>query len=293
MHQGVIFPVLSFALFLPAFCLPAQSTDAALQARNVLAKRTNPDTGDDLPDSDDHPNHLDQVETAFNDALELASYVLDNIDKDTTIFPNYFDEGDRAGVKNVYAAILGTTSIPENPTTGNDLLGNLLVQTTDTDGLCTDQELAYSNDEDPENPFIVLCPNAFKKKAVTSLNGAENPADNPDDAKHYILCDDLKINGHVSYLMNSLGSTLLHEYTHYDGLVESIFGAPIIDQDNGYGPVNVYNNLDKGLSPFNADSYMYYALHTLWNELCSFEFDPPRAGTDDADPDCGNTVCRN
>ena len=293
MHKGVVFPVLSFTLFLPAFCLPAQSTDAALQARNVLAKRTNPDTGDDLPDTDDHPNQLDQVETAFNDALELASYVLSNIDGDTTIFPNYFDEGDRAGVKNVFTAIMGTTSIPENPTTGNDLLGNLLVQTTDTDGLCTDQELAYSNDEDPQNPFIVLCPNAFKKKAVTALNGAENPADNPDDAKHYISCDDLKINGHVSYLMNSLGSTLLHEYTHYDGLVESIFGAPIIDQDNGYGPVNVYNNLDKGLSPFNADSYMYYSLHILWNELCEFEFDPPRAGIDDADPDCDNTVCRN
>lgn len=293
MYRRVLISLVSLSLCLPAFGLPSQTIDPGLRVRGPLTKRTEPDTGDDLPDTPDHPNQLDQVETAFNDALELASYVLSSIDKDTDIFPNYFDDGDRAGVKNVFAAILGTISIPETPTTGNDLLGNIIVQTTDTDGLCADQELAYSNDEDPEKPFIVLCPNAFKKKAVTSLNGAENPADNPDDAAHYILCDDLKINGHVSYLMNSLGSTLLHEYTHYDGLVESIFGAPIIDQDDGYGPVNVYNKLDKGLAPFNADSYMYYALHSLWSTICTFDFDAPRAGTDDVDPDCGGSICRN
>jgi hypothetical protein len=193
---------------------PSYSPNTPVISRNVLSKRTEPTTGDDLPDTPNHPNQLDQVETAFNDALELASYVLMSIDTDTTIFPHYFNEGDRAGVKNVFAAILGTTSIPESPTTGNALLGNLHVQTTDTNNLCGEgNTLAYTNGHDTGNPYIVLCPNAFNKKAVTALKGADNPADNPDDAKWYISCEELQANGHVSYLMNSLGATLLHEYT--------------------------------------------------------------------------------
>ena len=198
-----------------AFCLPSAPTilhDASGTARDMLSKRAEPTTGDDLPDTDNHPNQLDQVETAFNDALELASYVMNQIDTDTTIFPNYFDEGDRAGVKNVFSAILGTGD--PNAPVGNDLLGNLHVQTTDTNNLCGGSTLAYTNGHDTDSPYIVLCPNAFKKKAVTALKGADNPADNPDDAKWYIGCDELAANGHVSYLMNSLGATLLHEYTY-------------------------------------------------------------------------------
>lgn len=192
---------------------PSREREGTLIARNLLSKRTEPNTGDDLPDTPNHPNQLDQVETAFNDALELASYALNGIDTDTTIFPHYFLEGDRAGVKNVFVAILGTTEIPENPTTGNDLLGSLLVQTTDTNVECNEDTLAYTNGQDTDRPYIVLCPNAFKKKAVTALNGAPDPADNPDDAQYYINCEELAANGHVSYLMNSLGATLLHEYT--------------------------------------------------------------------------------
>ncbi|KAI9809560.1 MAG: hypothetical protein M1827_006795 [Pycnora praestabilis] len=270
-----------------------QTPNAAVYARNILSKRTEPTTGDDdFPDTDPHPNHLDQVETAFNDALELASYAINAIDSDTTIFPNYFNPGDKAGVKNVYVAILGTTTIPENPTTGNALLANLHIQTNDANGLCDGRTLSYTNDQSATEPYIVLCPNAFKKKAVTILKGAPDPEDNPADAAHYITCLDLQASGgHVTYLMNSLGATLLHEYTHYNGLVESIFGAPIIDQPNGYGPVNVYSRLNKNQSPFNADSYMYYALHVLWSTLCDESFAVPRPGTDDADPDCGAQAC--
>lgn len=208
------------SLLLSAIAAPTEPTTSANPlaiTRNVLSKRTEPTTGDDdFPDDEPHPNRLDQVETAFNDAIELVAYVLGTIDSDTTVFPHYFNLGDKAGVKNVFAAILGTTTIPENPTTGNALLGNIHVQTTDsgTAETCNNpRTLAYMDDFHTDNPIIVLCPNAFKKKAVTALKGADNPADNPDDAKWYISCDALDANGHVSYLMNSLGATLLHEYT--------------------------------------------------------------------------------
>lgn len=36
------------------------------------------------------------------------------------------------------------------------------------------------------------------------------------------------------------------------------FGS-IVDETNGYGPVNVYDNLDKSKARTNADSYAYYA----------------------------------
>ncbi|KAK4693733.1 hypothetical protein P7C71_g3720, partial [Lecanoromycetidae sp. Uapishka_2] len=274
---------------------PWHSPNAAVVTRNVLLKRTFPDTGVDFPDTEPHPNPLDQVETAFNDAAELASYVLTSIDTDTTIYPHYFNEADRAGVKSVYTSILGTTAIPQNPSTGNDLLGNILVQRNDVENQCGNpRTLAYMADHNTQKPFIILCPNAFKKKAVTAMNGAEDPEDNPNDAKWYILCDDLNINGHVSYLMNSLGATMLHEYTHYDALTQSIFNAEIIDQPNGYGPFNVYDRLDKSLAKLNSDSYMYYALQVLWTELCQPPngYAAPRSGIDDNDPDCSG-VCQN
>ena len=185
------------------------SPKSSVVARDMLSKRAEPNTGVDLPDTPNHPNQLDQVETAFNDAFELAAYVLQGIDTDTTIFPNYFDESDRAGVKNVFVAILGMTGPPEGPNIGNDLLGNILVQTTDINGDCNEpRTLAVTGNAGSENPFIVLCPNAFKKKAVTILKGTDE-----GDSSNYITCDALVNNGHVSYLMNSLGATLLHEYT--------------------------------------------------------------------------------
>lgn len=198
-----------------AFCAPF-SPNAPVVARNTLAKRTEPSTGDDdFPDVEPHPNELDKVEGAFHDAVELISYALNDLKgKDNTIFLHYFNEGDKDNVRKVFETILGQTTVPLNPSTGNEMLKNLHVQKNDVDNLCGDgRTLAYTSGHETDTPYIVLCPNAFKKKGVTAINGAENPADNPDDAKFYIDCDELAANGHVSYLMNSLGATLLHEYT--------------------------------------------------------------------------------
>lgn len=275
------------------------SPNPATTVRDTLLKRAEPGTGDDdFPDTEPHPNPLDQVETAFNDAFELASYVLDFIDDDIDIFPHYFNGRDRAGVKNVFLAIFGTTNIPENPSVSNDLLANIHVQRQDTEGLCASdaRTLAYMHDGETEHPTIILCDTAFKKKAVTPLKGVD-PHNDQDKAKWYLTCEPLKENGHVSYLMNTLGATLLHEYFHFDGLAASVFGGPIIDQANangepiGYGPVQVYDSLNKDLAPFNADSYTYYALHNLWHVLCQHDFEAPRPGIDDADPDCGGQAC--
>lgn len=55
--------------------------------------------------------------------------------------------------------------------------------------------------------------------------------------------------------------TLLHEYLHYDLMIQSSFGSIVDNPDGepGYGPVAVYDRLPKDLARVNADSYAYYA----------------------------------
>ncbi|KAL8899562.1 MAG: hypothetical protein Q9207_006134 [Kuettlingeria erythrocarpa] len=204
-----IYFVAFVAVFSSVFGAPLTS-DAPVVTRNFLAKRSGgePGTGDDdFPDLEPHPNDLDKVEGAFHDAAELASYAINTLNKDdNTIFLHYFNEGDKDNVKTVFETILGTTTIPEDPSTGNDLLSKIHVQKKDTNNECGGRTLAYmKNVEDDGTAYIVLCPPAFNKKGVTAINGAENPADNEEDAKFYIHCDTLNANGHVSYLMSSLG----------------------------------------------------------------------------------------
>lgn len=277
------------------------SPNPAATTLNALSRRGEPSTGDDdFEDIEPHPNPLDQVETAFTDAIWIVGLAIKFIedDADTDIFPHYFNDKDRSGVKSVFEAIKGKTTDPENPSMGNDLLSDIHVQRQDTEGLCTDpRTLAYMHDGETDHPAIVLCDTAFKKKAMLSLKGADPQKD--EDKKWFMTCDAFGQDTHVSYLMNVLGATLVHEYLHFDRLVESIFGAPIIDQADannvpiGYGPVQVYDSLSKDLAPFNADSYTYYALHVTWTFLCGKDFQAPRAGVDDQDPDCGGEVCTN
>lgn len=124
------------------------------------------------------------------------------------IFTKYFDEGDRAAVKNVFYSVVTDTYTPEIPWEGSDKLDNLLVQTFDSLGYCDDDRtLAYSDFDSDDNLFIVLCERAFRKKAaVSALDGV----DDPFDPKYYITYEGL--GNTLSYRMSSLGMTLLHEY---------------------------------------------------------------------------------
>ncbi|KAL8943903.1 MAG: hypothetical protein Q9216_000797 [Gyalolechia sp. 2 TL-2023] len=218
-----------FAMFLIIWLLASASFSCSLAfyaplaynlsavAHGSIVRRHEPTTGHgDLPPNEKpHPNALDKVEGAFHDALELAAAALADLKRhDNTIFLHYFAKRDKAKVRRVYEAILGTKDVPENPTTGNELLGKLHVQQYDPEEFCTDDTLAYTHGQDTDTPYIVLCPNVFKKKGVTLLNGAPNPATNKKNANFYISCDVLGKNGHVSWMMNSMGATLLHEYTH-------------------------------------------------------------------------------
>ncbi|XXG94978.1 hypothetical protein Hte_001238 [Hypoxylon texense] len=217
-------------------------SEPSLIRHSSLTSRGEPGTGDDdFPDTTSHPNNLDKVETAFRDAIQLTSYVLRNIATDTDIFPHYFNEEDRDEITRIFQVI-------NNGDKGADRLTDIHVQTTDSNAGCSGRTLAYLKNGEKsakDKPYLVLCPTAFRKKAVSELKGAP------------------------------YGSAK--------------FG-PIVDYNDangpqGYGPVNVYDKLDKKLARTNADSYAYYASQVLWTTLCQYDFEAPRAGTDDVDPD--------
>ncbi|KAL8736493.1 MAG: hypothetical protein Q9166_000285 [cf. Caloplaca sp. 2 TL-2023] len=215
---------------------------------------------------------------AIYDALQLVLVALDKIDNDNTIFPNYFSRRDRAKVKAVYQAIAGPCN------TGNVMLSDLTLRTKDDvegEQLCDEDTLAYCYPPNADKPEITLCPNFFKKKAFTMVKGAPDPDNDPAD---YVRCEELQANGHLSYLMETMGATLLHEYTHYNKLMKPIYNKAT--GDKGYGAWEVYNNLNKP-----ADSYLYYALELFWTEVCHNNWLPPREHIDDQDPDCGGNPC--
>jgi hypothetical protein len=179
----------------PSRSLKSPERRARPESHFRLARRGEPETGDDLPDTDTHPNQLDKVETAFNDAIELTSYVKMFIADDTEIFLHYFDEGDRAEITRIFTSI-------NNNDQGNDMLSNILVESTDVNGECGGGTLSYLKNGETgaaESPYIVLCPNAFNKKAVTELNGADPST--PEGTAFYTTCDEL--GSTVSFVSNA------------------------------------------------------------------------------------------
>ena len=167
------------------------SPNAPTVVRNVLLKRTDPDTAGDLVEP-----QVSEVEQGFKDAIEHCSYVVGTNDQTVDpILAKYFNSGDKDTVIKVFNQIMGNPADPDNPDpTGNSLLGSILVQKADTSNLCGGQTLAYMGDPGTDNPFIVVCDILFQHKAIGDTT-----------------CDSLGDN--VSYKMLTIGGTLIHEYT--------------------------------------------------------------------------------
>jgi hypothetical protein len=81
------------------------------------------------------------------------------------------------------------------------------------------------------------------------------------------------IGNRVSYYMDTLGSALLHEYTHAPDLVQ----PPLEETTNdpAYGFYNARNLANKDLAKSNADSYALFASELTWTLICNRAFDPP------------------
>jgi len=129
---------------------------------------------------------------------------------------------------------------------GNTLLGQITISPDfpDADGdlTCDDPEtMAELRDWNTDNPTIVLCnPAALGHGGIGKSYGSV-PA---------VQCDAL--DPRVSWKMETLGSILLHEYTHWLRLVTPPLSKET--DDIAYGPSGV-RALDKSQATDNADSY--------------------------------------
>lgn len=139
--------------------------------------------------------------------------------------------------------------------------------------------MAELRDWDTDNPTIVLCdPAAFGHGGIGK--GYGNGSVPAGECGFF--------DPRVSWKMETLGSILLHEYTHWLKLVSPPLSKET--DDIAYGPTGV-RAMDKSQATNNADSYSWFATETLWTVLCSTQYGDPTSADDD-DPNCGGGVCQ-
>jgi hypothetical protein len=135
-----------------------------------------------------------------------------------------------------------------------------------------------------DNPFMVLCPSAFTHGGIDKGYGKIPFFNVPK-----VSCENF--GSRVSWKMDTLGSTIMHEYMHYVNLHNPPFPGRI--RDIAWGPFDV-RNMNKKDAIYNADSYTWFAIENLWSVLCvnlrpdGYE-DP--VDEDANDPSCGLSAC--
>jgi hypothetical protein len=140
-------------------------------------------------------------------------------------------------------------------------LGNISIVVDSRDAwghlACDGSVMAEIRDWDTDNPKLVVC-----AKCGFGHGGI---------AKGYSGVKEVEcgqLDSRVSWKMDTLGSILLHEYTHFLMLV-----SPPLDkeaEDESYGPTGV-RALNKAKATNNADSYSWFANELLWTMYVRFD----------------------
>lgn len=137
--------------------------------------------------------------------------------------------------------------------------------------------LAVMRDADTANPKIILCPKAGLGHGGIGMGFLDASA---------VGCSNF--GSRVSWKMQTLGSILLGQYTHWKKLMVPPLSKETYDLE--YGPYGTRFNLNKSKAIDNADSYSWFATENLWTIICDKEYLPPRK-IDGHDPNCDNKVC--
>jgi hypothetical protein len=129
-------------------------------------------------------------------------------------------------------------------------------------------------------PELIICPKAFDKGTL---------GDNPWANVPKVKCDSCY--PRISYKMETLGHTLLHEYTHWQTLMAPVVWPfhirAAVDMDNsgnrekGYGPweTTELRKEDKDSARKNADNYAWLATEVYWAQECIPKHGPFREAT--------------
>jgi hypothetical protein len=178
----------------------------------------------------------------------------------------------------VFRAMLGDN--PEDGE-GSALLGNIKIvpdykDPDDQQFSCDGTTSAEMRDAGGKNPEIIICPKAgFGHGGLSKdYNGVKA-----------ISCSEF--DSRVSWKMESLGSILVHEYTHYDLLMKDIL--PEGTDDVAYGPY-LSQQLNREQALRNADSYSWFANELHWSTICAKDYGKPTR-SDAEDPMCEDVAC--
>jgi len=266
--------MLSHWKLLAAALLLTEAAATPLVPRGNLVKRTNPNIATGFT-----TQQVTQLNDGFRDAIELASYAVNAIGG--PIFTKYFNAGDADLVRGVFMNIMGNPADLNNPDpTGDAKLGTITVKQDypDTDGdlACDGETMAELRDFAGNSPSIVMCDAGFGHGGIGKGYGSVPVID----------CN--YIGDTVNWKMDTMGSILLHEYTHYKDLVAP--PLPKETDDDEYGPTDS-RGIDKNIATNNADNYSWFANEALWSVICTKSYNDPGPGDDD-DPNCSNTACK-
>lgn len=164
---------------------------------------------------------------------------------------------------------------------GNALLGDIsiVVDCKDKKGVlaCDGETMAELRDWSTPNLTLIVCAapgfgHGGIGKGYTNVDTVE--------------CG--RFDDRVSWKMETLGSILLHEYTHFYNLV-----VPPLSKETDDPAYGVYDSrhMDKDEATNNADSYSWLATENLWTILCHKEYQDPTE-QDAADHTCEDNVCK-
>ena len=114
---------------------------------------------------------------------------------------------------------------------------------------------------------IILCPPFFEQGTFNGGPNREWPG---------ILtpkCSNIAYR--VPPKMNTLGSPLLHEYTHVDELVQPLLCERVEDHEYGYYDTRELALTEPDITKHNANSYAAFATELTWSKLCDRDFEAP------------------
>ncbi|KAM0719339.1 hypothetical protein Q7P37_005244 [Cladosporium fusiforme] len=206
---------------------------------------------------------IEQLNAAFDDANQLAQYAV-KAPKSVAnkVFPKYFSKDDLDTVTNVFKLIAG--DLKPKAEKGSPLLSKMTIVDDFLDDLklmgCSPDTQAEMRDEGTDHPSLIVCPPAFKFGGIAQgFPGVPK-----------VSCGNF--DKYVSDKMETLGSILLHEYTHFVQLVSPVLSQGTVDYE--YTPEAV-QKLDGKQARVNADSYSWYATEVMWSTICKTQYESP------------------
>lgn len=148
--------------------------------------------------------------------------------------------------------------------------------------VCTEPEYsAETIDSESTTATIIICDSAFKHGAIGRR---------PDGFPPAVTCETI---GHqTSWRMSTLGTTILHEWTHIGALVGDALASTHRDAEGAgdeldgvsiYGCIHTQAIADEDDALYVADNYAWFATEAFWSKQCGKSFRNPGFG-DDQDP---------